>query len=376
MKIVAMIPARMGSKRVKNKNLRLINGKPLIEYILTTVSKLDIFDEVYVNSEDDVFAEIAEKYSMSFYKRPPHLSSDTATNDEFAYDFLKNVQCDILIQILPTSPFLTEGEIRQFTSHMIESSLDTLISVEHKQIACVYENNPVNFDKLVVNPPSQTMTPVQAYATVLMGWRSEKYIENMREYGVSYHGGHGQTGYFKLVGLSTLDIDTVEDFNLVETIMLSGAANASSKKPEYYSAEKEFSEEIDVPSILAKDGVKNNDLFDANKEVVNLKDLIAKMDSDVSWSKRVIDTENNSMTLISQMPGEGNRKHYHPEWNEWWYIVAGEWEWEIEGEIRKVKKDDIVFMEKNRVHKITASGSELAIRMAVSRSDVVHVYEK
>jgi CMP-N-acetylneuraminic acid synthetase/quercetin dioxygenase-like cupin family protein len=376
MKIVAMIPARMGSKRVEKKNLRLINGKPLIEYILTTVSKLDIFDEVYVNSEDDVFSGIAEKYSMKFYKRPPHLSSDTATNDEFAYDFLKNVECDILIQILPTSPFLTEDEIRKFTSYMVESSLDTLISVEHKQIACVYENGPVNFDKLLVNPPSQTMTPVKAYATVLMGWRSEKYIQNMSEFGVSYHGGHGQTGYFKLEGLSTLDIDTVEDFNLVETIMLSGAAHARRKKPEYYSAEKKISEEVDVPTILAKDGVENNDLFDANKEVVNLKDLIAKMNNDVSWSKRIIDTENNSMTLISQMPGEGNRKHYHPEWNEWWYIVAGEWDWEIEGEIKKVKKDDIVFMEKNRVHKITASGNELAIRMAVSRSDVVHVYEK
>ena len=75
------------------------------------------------------------------------------------------------------------------------------------------------------------------------------------------------------------------------------------------------------------------------------------------------------------MPGEGNRRHHHPDWNEWWYIVEGEWEWEIEGKIKKIVEGDIVFMEKNRKHKITASGSSRAIRMAVSRADVAHVYE-
>ena len=54
MKIIAMIPARMGSKRVKNKNLRLINGKPLIQYVLDTVKNLTIFDEIYINSEHEI----------------------------------------------------------------------------------------------------------------------------------------------------------------------------------------------------------------------------------------------------------------------------------------------------------------------------------
>ena len=75
------------------------------------------------------------------------------------------------------------------------------------------------------------------------------------------------------------------------------------------------------------------------------------------------------------MPEEGNRRHHHPDWNEWWYIVEGEWDWEIEGDVKKVVQGDIVFMEKNRKHKITASGTTRAIRMAVSRADVAHVYE-
>ena len=132
--------------------------------------------------------------------------------------------------------------------------------------------------------------------------------------------------------------------------------------------------EVDVPSILEKDGVKANDLFDSNKDVVNLYEILAGKSSVSSWSKRVINTESNSMTIIAQMPGEGNRRHYHPDWNEWWYIVLGEWEWEIEGEIKRIKAGDIVMVEKRRVHKITAIGDKMAIRMAVSRADVEHIY--
>ncbi len=373
MKIVAMIPARMGSKRVKAKNLRLIDGKPLIEYILDTVSKVDLFDEIYVNSEDKIFAEIAEKYGIKFYKRPDQLSSDTATNDEFAYDFLKNVPCDTLIQILPTSPFLSCGEIKSFVAKMVDDALDTLVSIEQKQIACVYQGKAINFDKLAKNPPSQTMIPVNAYATALMGWKSSKFIENMDAYGVAYHGGEGNTDYFELRGMSTIDIDREEDFRLAEAIILANK-NLTDKEPQYYTAEKKGHIEMDVPSILEKDGVKINDLFDVNKEVVNINDILSSVDKDISWSKRVIDTESNSMTILSQLPGEGNRMHYHPDWNEWWYILEGQWEWQIEGEKRIIKEGDIVFMRKNRIHKITAVGNQRAVRMAVSRSDVEHVY--
>src|SRR3990167_3140844 len=373
MKITAMIPARMGSKRIKNKNLRLINGKPLIQYVLDTVKNIKIFDEIYINSEHEIFSELAEENNISFYKRPNYLSSDNATNDEFTNDFLRNVKTDILIQILPTSPFLTSTEVNDFVLKLIDEQLDTLISVEHKQIACVYSNQPINFDRFSKNPPSQTMMPVKAYATALMGWKSEKFIENINKFGVSYHGGDGKTGYFELRGLSTIDIDREEDFRLAEAIIVS-QSNSRHEEPTYYSGKRNIREEVDVSSILIKDGIENNDLFDANKEIVNVREILNEMSPDISWSKRIIDTESNSMTIIAQMPGEGNRRHHHPDWNEWWYIVEGEWEWEIEGERKKIKQGDIVFMKKNRLHKITATGNKRAVRMAVSRSDVVHVY--
>ncbi|NQV51505.1 MAG: cupin domain-containing protein [Candidatus Marinimicrobia bacterium] len=374
-KIIAMIPARLGSKRVPKKNLRLIDGQPLIAYIIDSVIAAGVFDEIYLNSEAEIFGEIALEKGIEFYKRDSSLASDTATNDEFALDFINNVHGDILIQILPTSPLLSPQEIKAFVDEMTSKKLDTLISVEHKQIACVHNDLPINYDKYRVNPPSQEMIPVKAYSTALMGWRYENYRENMHKYNCAYHGGDGRVGYHEMRGLSTIDIDREEDFLLAESIIIAKKRHTPSQIQYYGETESDHSE-VHVESILKRDGVKHSDLYDVNNKIVNLYEIMDSMDEAISWSKRVIDTESNSMTIISQLPGEGNRLHYHPNWNEWWFIVDGEWEWMIAGDRHIVRKGDIVFMEKNVRHKITAVGNKPAIRMAVSRADVAHVYPK
>ena len=228
-----MVPARLGSKRVPRKNLRLIEGKPLISYVIETLTHCTCFDEIYINSESDIFRKVAVNHGVEFYKRPPKHSTDRSTNDEFALDFIENVGGDILLQVLPTSPLITSEEITSFTEEMVCSDWDTLISVEYKQIACVYKNDPVNYKKLRVNPPSQQMVPVMAYATVMMGWKYNKFKNNMNIYGSAYHGGEGNTGYYELRGLSTIDIDREDDFQLVERIILSHKIQKTIKKGYY-----------------------------------------------------------------------------------------------------------------------------------------------
>ena len=132
--------------------------------------------------------------------------------------------------------------------------------------------------------------------------------------------------------------------------------------------------EVEVEAILKKDGVLENNFSDANQQVVNAYELIKQNTDKTSWSRRLVDTESNSATMIGQMPGEGNRRHYHPDWNEWWFILAGKWEFEIDGKARQIVTGDVVFIEIGKIHKITAIGDEMAIRLAVSRSDVEHVY--
>jgi CMP-N,N'-diacetyllegionaminic acid synthase len=232
-KIIAMIPARLGSQRVPKKNLRLLAGKPMISYVIETALLSGVFDEVYVNTEADIIGEVAIKYGAKFYKRSEEFATNTSGNDDFAYDFIKNTDGDILIQILPTSPLLTTDEIKLFVDEMINKDYDTMISVIDHKIACIYDGKPINFKLLEPHISSQLMMPVQSYATVLMGWKYESFKQSMEKFGFAYHGSDSKIGYFSLKGLSEIDIDEEKDFQLA-VVALQYKKNTKTFKTEFY----------------------------------------------------------------------------------------------------------------------------------------------
>ena len=90
-----MIPARIGSTRLKMKNLALINGKPLIYYSINAAQKAAIFDKIVINSDSSIFHSIADTYGVDFYKRPKHLGSSTTKSDDVVLDFIKEYQSDL-----------------------------------------------------------------------------------------------------------------------------------------------------------------------------------------------------------------------------------------------------------------------------------------
>lgn len=375
MKIIGMIPARLGSTRVINKNLRLLDQKPLVQHILDAAKGSKLLDDIYLNSEGEIFREIADSSNVKFYLRPNELSTNKATNDDFVLDFINSVECDLVIQLLPTSPFITSEEIDEFISKITEKKLDTLISVADIQIECIYNKAPINFIQKEQTPPSQDLSPIKSYACGIMGWKVKNFRENMQNYGAAYHGGDGKIDFFTLKGNSIVDIDNEEDFILAEAV--SASLKGEQNKPEYYqSNSKELIADADVKRILSSDGVLKNTQGEANKEVVNIADILKKNGNDSSWSHTVINSKSNSATLIAQLPGEGNRKHFHPDWDEWWYILQGEWTWTIEGKDKIIKEGQVVFIERGRQHRIRASGNKMAIRLAVSRYDVDHVYDE
>ena len=369
-KTIAMIPARLGSKRVPKKNIRLLNGIPLISYIIRAAKEANCFDDIYVNSESDIIGEIAQREGVKFYKRPEQYSTDSATNDHFAHDFLDNTECETLVQLLPTSPFITPEEIRDFTRTMHRVGADTMISVFNQQIECVYNGSPINFDQKKITPPSQDLEPIKPYASGLMGWKKDNYLSNMEKYNCAYHGGEGSIHFFELSGFSTVDIDNEEDFQLAEAVARS--IQKSNHDPMYYNSDEVF--DADRLRVLLEDGVTNNNMFNFNKEVVSAREIIENNPTDVCWSHTLINSPSTCATLIAQMPGEGNRLHYHSEWDEWWLIMKGEWQWHVEGRDLTVKEGDVVFIERFKKHKITAIGNQQAIRLAVSREDVDHIY--
>jgi CMP-N-acetylneuraminic acid synthetase len=142
---IAMIPARMGSQRLKQKKLRELDGVSLIARAIRKCIEADCFDEIWVNSEHDAFGEIATAEGVGFHKRPEELANNTATSEQFVNEFIQAHPCDRVFQVHSIAPFLLAPRVAEFVKTMNESDCDVLLSCTHEKIGCSYEDQPINF---------------------------------------------------------------------------------------------------------------------------------------------------------------------------------------------------------------------------------------
>lgn len=231
MKIVAMIPCRLGSQRVPKKNLRLLGGKVLSQWVAQTCLDAAIFDEIYINSEGDIFEKVAHDIGVKFYKRPMHLASNSATNDDFALDFINATGCDVLVQVNPTSPFTSTQDIKNVVKMFLDGGYQTIHTVKNEQIEGIFENIPLNFDPLKQMPPSQDLIPIKLFTSSIMVWDARKFKENMATSGCAVYGGDGKIGYYTITGAGMIDIDNEKDFYLAEAML---KMNESTQEKHYY----------------------------------------------------------------------------------------------------------------------------------------------
>jgi len=134
-RVLCTICARGGSKGVKNKNITLLNGKPLIAYSIEQAKKTDLFDHVVISTDSDDIAEIAIKYGGEvFFKRDAELSSDTAGKLQVIRDvFVKSEEYysktyEYLVDLDATSPLRNVEDIQKSFSQFLRDNNDNLIT--------------------------------------------------------------------------------------------------------------------------------------------------------------------------------------------------------------------------------------------------------
>ena len=118
MKRMALIPARSGSKGLKDKNIIDLCGKPLMAYSIEPAIESGLFDQVIVSTDSEHYADIARRYGSSVIMRSAELASDTATSFEVIADVLhRQVNMpDELVLLQPTSPMRTVKHIHEAVS--------------------------------------------------------------------------------------------------------------------------------------------------------------------------------------------------------------------------------------------------------------------
>lgn len=136
--VLAIIPARGGSKGIPRKNVRLMNGKPLIYYSINNAKNCPYIDDVVVSSDDEEILSIANMYGVIAMNRDSKLAQDAVTLDPVIYDAVIRAEektgkhYDTVITLQATSPLLSIATLNSAIKSFTESDYDTYISAVNK----------------------------------------------------------------------------------------------------------------------------------------------------------------------------------------------------------------------------------------------------
>lgn len=213
---IAMIPARMGSQRLKRKNLRELGGIPLIVRAIRKCRQACVFDEIWVNSEHRDFRKISEVEGVGFHLRPSELGNDQATSEQYVAEFLSEHSCEWLFQVHSIAPLLTIRDIRNFVDHAEGRPLDSILSVEEIQIECAFRDRPVNFS-FDTKTNSQELEPIQRVCWSITGWRRETYLDAWNTGRCATYA--GRVGFYPINRLAAHVIKTEADLAVAEQLL-------------------------------------------------------------------------------------------------------------------------------------------------------------
>lgn len=139
--VIAIIPARGGSKGIPRKNLRPVAGKPLIYYAIQACLKSTKLDRVVVSTDDDEIALFAQRFGAEVLMRSKELADDITTLDPVILSAVKQAEneydeiYDITITVQPTSPLIVSGDI-DTAIDSLEDKVDTVLSVVDDRHLC------------------------------------------------------------------------------------------------------------------------------------------------------------------------------------------------------------------------------------------------
>lgn len=130
-RVLAVIPARGGSKGVPRKNVRLLAGKPLIAWTIEEAKKSKYIDRLILTSEDDEIIETAKAYGCEIpFIRPSELAGDTTSGIAPILHALEQIEgYDYIVVLQPTSPFRLVGDIDSCIKRLIETKSPACVSV-------------------------------------------------------------------------------------------------------------------------------------------------------------------------------------------------------------------------------------------------------
>ena len=192
MKKIAIIPARSGSKGLKDKNIIKVCGKPLMAYSIEAAINSKCFDKVIVTTDSEKYAEIAKKYGAEVILRGERLSNDNATSYMVIEDVIykQSDDFDYFVLLQPTSPMRNElhiiKAIKKFENNIVD--FDFLVSVKEAEhtadlIKPIDSDESLKyFDRDFSNYRRQSFKEYSPNGAIFIG-KKEQYLQKKHFFG-------------------------------------------------------------------------------------------------------------------------------------------------------------------------------------------------
>jgi len=223
--VLAIIPARGGSKRLPQKNILPLHGKPLIAWTIEAGLNSQYIDRVVVSTDCEDIAKVARDFGADVpFIRPSAIATDAASTDSVILHFLSTLSVDtnpdIVVILQPTSPLRTEQDIDQALRLLIDKQCEGVVSVCECEHSPFWSNTlPADknmgafINKDIKGKRSQDLPSCYRLNGAVYAFTSDSIIDKQ---GISY------TEYvfsFIMPGSRSVDIDHELDFRLAEVIL-------------------------------------------------------------------------------------------------------------------------------------------------------------
>lgn len=388
MKKLAFIPILLGSTRIPDKNLILVDGYPMIFYVVRACQESSVFDEIYINSEHEIFEKIAGMLGVKFYRRQPERGGSACTmrnksrqcagtrcqtHDHYLFDFMRTIEPCYLTQVHTTSPLLRPEGIKGFMEAMAREGYDSLFAVEERYTETLYDSKPLNFS-FSRKIPTQTLPPPQLITWALSAWKTASFVEAYLRDDPSENGPSfcGKTGFYPLDRIQALDADTWDDLVLIEAALQYRRAQVKAGAFRFHNGILGI--ESCLEELICRDGVTTVETRGANAPLSNVQEIKQRMGA-APWLYLLVKSATDQTALICQQPGEGARRHCHVTHDEWWVVLEGAFEWRLEdGAVIAAKEGDVVVLPRGTVHSIVCTSEKPGIRLACGARDMEHIY--
>ncbi len=225
MSTLGIITARSGSKGIKDKNIKQLNGKPLMAYTIESALQSHYIDETMVSTDSEIYASIAKEYGANVpFIRSSKNATDMAKSMDVVFEVLDEYErrgksFDNIVVLQPTSPLRTYINIDEAFKLFYEKVADSVVSVcecEHSPLICNTLPTDLNLLSFVKSEYLNRRQDLESYYR-LNGAIYISKVGVLRKLQTFY----GKKSYAYIMGQrESVDIDTELDFEFVEFIMI------------------------------------------------------------------------------------------------------------------------------------------------------------